>query len=277
MWISTVFFFILSSSSSLYNNFQERTIYNSLKYNLILHKMKQDFSYEKSSEPESNNFLNDKKLITFSPGGYRGFYMFGIGKYIKKKYNLSNYVFSGASAGAWVSLLMCFKGSLDNIETDIMNPPTNPRYMLSMEKQIKYKILSKYQEEDFDLRRLFIGVTTLSSCKPHVTVYSNFQNLEDALDCCIASSHIPFVTGGMNNIYRNSYTFDGGFSKYPFLNKINSTLDVTPYFWDDVNKINSTKSYMNMFSPGKYSFSEIMNNGYNDSFLNKNYLDNIFL
>ena len=51
----------------------------------------------------------------------KGFYLFGISSYIKKNYKLDNYIFSGASAGAWNSLFMCFKKNPSELIHIIMN------------------------------------------------------------------------------------------------------------------------------------------------------------
>ena len=57
----------------------------------------------------SNNFLIDnKKLIISTPGGLHGFYLMGVSSYLKERYDLSDCIFSGASAGAWNSLFLCF-------------------------------------------------------------------------------------------------------------------------------------------------------------------------
>ena len=90
---------------------------------------------------------------------------------------------------------------------------------------------------DFDLKRLFIGVTTVNNFKIQTNIFSDFNYLEDAIDCCIASSHIPLITGNLTNRYRKFYTFDGGFSKYPYLNITNSTLHVCPEMWFELKKI----------------------------------------
>jgi hypothetical protein len=50
-------------------------------------------------------------IVSISPGGYKGFYILGIASYIRDHYNIDNCIFSGASAGAWVSLLMTYKGN----------------------------------------------------------------------------------------------------------------------------------------------------------------------
>jgi hypothetical protein len=59
---------------------------------------------------DKDDFLSNKKLITISPGGFKGFYLLGILTYIKENYNVDNLIYSGASAGAWNSLFMSYKG-----------------------------------------------------------------------------------------------------------------------------------------------------------------------
>ena len=49
------------------------------------------------------------KIISISPGGFKGFYQLGISSYIKDNYYTENILFTGASAGAWVSLMMVYK------------------------------------------------------------------------------------------------------------------------------------------------------------------------
>jgi hypothetical protein len=141
--------------------------------------------------------------------------------------------------------------------------------------------LESYTTEDFDLHRLFIGVTTIEKYKTNTTIFTGFDNLEDALNCCIASSHIPLITGGFTNMYRNILSFDGGFSKYPYLNITKSVLHITPSIWEkENNKIKrgagSIIDYANLFSKKKYNYVELVENGYNDCQKNKNYLDELF-
>ena len=118
-----------------------------------------------------------------------------------------------------------------------------------LEYSIKYKILKSFSEDDFNLERLFIGVTTIQNKQFQTSIFSDFDNLEDAINCCIASSHIPLVTGGLSNRYHDMYTFDGGFSTYPYLNLTQSVLHVSPNMWDENNesKKNKLKKKYNPF------------------------------
>ena len=70
---------------------------------------------------------------------------------------------------------------------------------------------------DYDFERLFIGVLRYEAYSLTTNIYSNFTSLEDAIDCCISSSHIPFITGEFSYMYQGRCVFDGAFSKYPFL------------------------------------------------------------
>jgi Patatin-like phospholipase len=230
-----------------------------------------------------NEFIKDKKLVSISPGGFKGFYVMGICKYIKNNYDLDNFIFSGASAGAWNSLLLCFNRDIDEIQNNILDSTLqNTNKISDIENRIKNRMLESYKTEDFDLRKLFIGVTTFDNnqYKPNTTIFTGFDNLEDALNCCIASSHIPLITGGFTNVYRDILSFDGGFSKYPYLNTTKAVLHITPNIWKKKNKtVSPTMSisdYTTLFSKAQYKFSEMVDNGYKDSIENKKTLDDVF-
>jgi len=236
---------------------------------------------------KDNEYIKDKKLISISPGGFKGFYMLGTSAFIKENFNLENYIFSGASAGAWNSLFMTFKRDpiefiIEMLDEKLNNAISN----IDVEYAIKYKILNKYSEDDFDLKRLFIGVTSFENMKIKTHIFSDFDTLENALNCCIASSHIPYITGStFLNKYQNMNAFDGGFSKYPYLNVIKPSLHITPEIWKDdnvqktyVEKLLTFQShvsdYTTLFSRSKYNFADLFDKGYNDAKKNKLYLDN---
>jgi hypothetical protein len=240
---------------------------------------------------EQNKFLTNKKLITISPGGFKGFYLLGVLSYIKKHYILDDYIFSGASAGSWNGLFMCYKGDVMKFVYNLLDyNMRKTRSITEMQYFIKYKILTCYKEEDFDLQRLFIGVTTFHNFQPVTNIYSEFKDLDDAINCCIASSHIPLITGGITNKYHNMYSFDGGFSSYPYLQKENSVLHVSHTMWghfEEKNKkskkrmikksIDTVKHFSEFFSISQNNLLELFDNGYNDAKKNKKHLDRIFL
>lgn len=229
----------------------------------------------------SNYETYNKKLISISPGGYKGIYMLGTCAYIKENYDISNYIFSGASAGAWNSLMMvCNKNIIEQKDNIINYSIDNSKNIFELEKLLKSRIMTYYKTEDFDLERLYIGVTTLDKMKINTKIYYNFEHLEDAIDCCIASSHIPLITGGMFHIYKNILSFDGGFSNHPYLHKIESIMHITPSIWKDMknkNKKINYEEFTTLFSKDKYDFFELFKNGYEDAKANKEYLDSVFL
>jgi hypothetical protein len=233
-----------------------------------------------------NNFLNDKKLITISPGGYKGFYLLGILSYIKEKYETEHLIYSGASAGAWNGLFMCYKGDPMTFVYNILDYNiTHTKSITELEYFLKYKLLSSYKTDDFDLRRLFVGVTTIKFFAPSTNIFSDFESLEDAINCCFASSHIPFVTGGLTNKYHNMFTFDGGFSKYPYLDREN-LVHISPSMWRPKEPttifnslqrgLHSIKDYSEFFSLSKNNLLELFDDGYQDAKNNKSYLDTMF-
>lgn len=245
--------------------------------------------YEKDKQlyVDSNEFIVDKKLISVSPGGLRGFYLLGVLSYIKENYKLDDYIFSGASAGAWNSLFMCYKRDPREFIFKILNSNIiKAKNVYDIEYIIKYKLLEMCKDEDFDLRRLFIGVTSMKEFKILTNIFSDFDNLEDAINCCIASSHIPLVTGGFTNRYHNMYTFDGGFSNYPYLNIKKPVLHVSPSMWNKPNKsilmnesVKRILGFYSLISENKknINFMKLYDDGYNDAKIHKQMLDEIFL
>jgi predicted patatin/cPLA2 family phospholipase len=186
--------------------------------------------------------------------------MMGTCAYMKDYFNVNSekYIYSGASAGAWNSLFMTFnKHSPSLVNTLVQNDIYKGLNLLQVESLMKERILTKYDTSDFDLDRLFIGVTTFGQ----TNIYTDFNNLEDAIDCCIASSHIPFVSGGAINKYKNIYTFDGGFSNYPYLNVKKPALHISPGIW--INKKN--KLDCSIFFTGKFDLEKLFEAGYEDA------------
>ena len=242
-----------------------------------------DGTIKKEFYLKNNTFIQDKRLISISPGGYKGFYQMGICSFIKENYSneLRNYIFSGASAGAWNSLFMTFQKEHGTLVEKILDKNIKKQKNLQQtEYKLKELILSSYNDADFDLNRLFIGVTTINdNYKLQTNIFSDFDNLEDAVDCCIASSHIPFITGGFLKKYHNMYVFDGGFTKHPYMNLLKTDLHITPDLWNKKNnKFSlSIEDYTTLFSKNKFNIRNLYQEGYDDSHKNKEILDKIFL
>ena len=293
--ISYMFFsFAIKSLSYIFtksNNYL-RTTRLSLSYqpninNQLIRTVKNKQSYGDNDIElfyKENEYMRNKKIITISPGGFKGFYMLGICKYIKEHYDLSEFIFTGASAGSWNALLLCSNKSIQEIETAIFDDLLQQtKSIYELEVTMKNRLLSNYKSEDFDFNRLFVGVTTLEKYTSETTIFSGFENLEDALNCCIASSHIPLISGNITTTYQNKLAFDGGFSKYPYLNTSSSVLHITPGLWGRKNTTlayqkdkMSISDYTTLFSKNKFIFKDLIGHGYNDTHKNKHVLDDIF-
>jgi hypothetical protein len=273
MYILLIFLTMLSFSRKIHNRIGYPSTVIVTKHNNKIYNNNDAFLFDHPT-------LANKKLVSISPGGFKGFYMLGLASYIKHHYNTTNYIFSGASAGAWNSLLMTYRYDIRDFKNHIADDAIqNAKSISEVESLIKQRLLRSYNTEDFDLDRLFIGVTTFSH-KPHTSIYTQFVTLEDAIDCCIASSHIPLITGNLTHIYNNLVSFDGGFSRYPYLGIAKPVLHIYPSLWRPKTKTNHWKTvhdYTTLFSKDRYKFSELYDNGYNDAEANRAFLDSIFL
>tara|TARA_B100001093_G_scaffold250134_1_gene239641 strand:+ start:21210 stop:21986 length:777 start_codon:yes stop_codon:yes gene_type:complete len=225
----------------------------------------------------SNPFTNvPENVISVSPGGIKGFYYLGTLYYIKKNYDMTKYNYLGASAGSWNSLFMCYKGNNDDeIIEKLFNIDFN-QPLAKCGKSIKDLFLKNYKTEDFNLEKLNIGVTQLGKYNKlnlKYTIYNSFIDLEDALDCCLASSHVPFlIGGGAVKRYKNKLAFDGGLKKISYLKPDSSVLHVSSKLWDN-------EKYITMPGLRKingFDANALFNDGYNDAKINKKILDDIF-
>lgn len=221
----------------------------------------------------SESFLG-KKLLTISPGGYKGFYTHGICVYLKENYDLSHYVFSGASAGSWNALFMTCKKDISLSSKYLVETITqSSRSLFDIQDCVKKNLLEHYTTEDFDLDKLFIGVTVLQGFQLKTFIYSHFCHLEDAIDCCFASSHIPFVTGKGMNTYKNTYSFDGGFSNHPYLEGMKSDFHISGSALTGKNNMSLTGLFC---KDNKLDGNQLLLDGYMDAHKHKLFLDGIF-
>lgn len=212
--------------------------------------------------------LNSLKIIACKPGSLQGFYMLGISKYIVDNYNLKDTTFYGASAGAWNSLFLSLKNDhnhflqfLEDIDTK------NIDTMFNIEDIIKNYILGTYLENDYDLYKINVCVTVIENYKLEKTIYNNFKYLEDVVDCCIASSHIPYITGKSPfYTYRNKACIDGGVFNTPYPKEIKPNLVIYPDMWNNTNIRNYSKIK-------NLDIKKLIKYGYEDSYKNRLYLD----
>jgi len=242
-----------------------------------------------NNDISEDDYYLDKRLVTISPGGVKGFYLLGILTFIKENYDTSQLVYSGSSAGSWSALFMSYRGDFRKMALNMLTTlNTIPvRSLRELQYFMKYKILTEYEEADFDLKRIFIGITGVRSLKFQTHIIADFESLEDAIDACIASSHIPFVTGPLTHKYKGHYSFDGGFSGYPYLRHdgLERIMHITPGIWRRHNPkrqnwferiIYQAQRILSLLSLTKYSVFELYDNGYTDARNHREELDNVF-
>ncbi len=254
------------------NILEKLKTFSDQKYTII--DRKNNYLYDNfTSLLRYNPKLRNKETISISPGGIQGFYLMGVIDFIKHNYNMYNYIYTGASAGAWSSLFMSFRGDGKQLINDILFELENQniKSVFEMQLYLKQLLLRKYDKYDFNLSKIFIGVTVLKKLDISTNIFFNFNSLEDAIDCCIASSHIPFLTGGLVNKYNNAISFDGGFSNAPYLDINNTILHINPNIWSkqshtiinfedliaDLNEINYYSLYVKGFTDTKNNKSKL--------------------
>ncbi len=236
----------------------------------------------------------EKQLITLAPAGKYGYYQLGICHYIKQHYDLTNYIFSGASAGAWNSLFMTYNKNDNRFIKQLLQIDTrNIEKIIELELQLKDKIIKKYSTRDFDLEKLYIGAITINNTDITTEIYNDFIDLSDALDCCIASSHIPIMSGSILNFYKNKITIDGGFVKDPYIKNKKSVLHITPTLWNKEEPyIGLNFKVLNMIKKNEYKLlidqlkgfldvsdinpTKLYKKGYSDTYKNREKLDILF-
>tara|TARA_Y100001970_G_scaffold291713_1_gene429962 strand:- start:2428 stop:3240 length:813 start_codon:yes stop_codon:yes gene_type:complete len=227
-----------------------------------------------------NEFINDnieykkKKIIHIGDGGLNGFYILGICAYIKENYKLDDMIYSGVSAGSWNSIIMNYKYDVSDIIFTLMNDlkkiNTQTHSIYDLQIKLKKLLLNKYSDNDFIMDKSFHAVTCYKYKENSIDtiLYGQFLNLEDMIDSAMASSHIPLITGGYINNYKNRISFDGGLSYTPYLKK-KSHFDIKALLWNN-------NSIVNAFNQNNIDYMNLFMNGYSDTERNKNKLDKYF-
>lgn len=154
----------------------------------------------------------------------------------------------------------------------------------NIQKSISTTLLKYYRTEDFDLEKLWVGITHVSPSFTPI-ILSPYHSLEDAVYGCIASSHILFIMGNILYLYKGKYVVDGAFSNYPYLdtNNTSTILHVEPNMWKKENKKVIKNNFIQYIFWDLFPLTNketpyiLFCRGYKDALKNKSYLDSIFL
>ena len=213
-----------------------------------------------------------KKLINITPGGIYGFYDAGISKVIRDNFDLDDCVFSGASAGSWNSLFMVYK---HNNHEEVMDRVFDinlhkPGSIKNLQLRLKEKILNHYTTDDFELDKLFVSVCVYSHYSFENYIYTDFTSLEEAIDCCIASSNIPLLTGDFVFRYKDKISFDGGFLSNPHVILLKPVFTINHGIWG------KNKFFTSLFNSANTNLKHIYIEGQTDTMDNIDMLNKIF-
>ena len=221
-----------------------------------------------------NDFCRpNDSLISISPGGLTGFYSLGVSSYIKENYDVSEYSFLGASAGSWNSLLFTCKHSSEEVLNTLLSRDVlfRARTLPELTEGLGNHILTNYQSDDFNLDRLYISVSKLGLLRFKPQIMYNFTNLDEAVNGCLSSSYIPFITSKFRRMPINNIIMDGGINTFP-PKQINAYLNIYPSMWGRDFTPGSGFRY-----PANHDyFIEMYMQGYQDTKKNKKVLDAFF-
>lgn len=220
-----------------------------------------------------NDTLENKQFITCEPGGLNGFYSMGVAYFLRQHYDLNQFHFAGASAGSWVCLMLSIQTDLKYMIEDILSinlteyKGKNYQKFYYLQNRLQNIFVNNFVESDFNLSKVYIGVSLFKKFGFEGNLITNFNNLTDVTNCCQVSSHIPLITGDIFRKYDQYLAVDGGLKKLP------SSLIPNPYF--NINSEIWGRQLEEAFNPNK-NLSQLFEYGYLDSLKNKHILDKIF-
>jgi hypothetical protein len=218
----------------------------------------------------SQNKLNYN--VVYNTGGYYGFYQLGVCHYIKNNFNYKDKSCVGISAGAWLSLFM-------NLDKEYTNA-----FLLKLFKNLNrttpiYKLPSIFKSSaepfvnNISIKNINILVTNLSEVT--YKIHNKFLSVNDIIECCTASSFVPFVTyKELFYFYNHKMVVDGGLFKKIYINEIDTdkTLIIK---YDMFGRFKQFKLFK-CFRRPKYSSYELYLLGYKDASKNHAYLQKYF-
>jgi hypothetical protein len=219
------------------------------------------------------NTVNVEHDIVYDTGGYYGFYQLGICHYIKNNFNYLDKTTLGISAGAWLSLFM----SLDKENTTLFLKKlfNNIDYICPIQHMpaLFKNTINNIPYDKFDLKNINILVSDINNLK--MIIHNNFLSLEDAMNCCLASSFVPFITyNDLFYFYKHTSCIDGGLLKKLYF-KIKNPEKTLVIKHKMFGRFTSYKPFKPFIKP-KRSLYELYLLGYHDASKHHSYLQKYF-
>lgn len=222
-------------------------------------------------------YCNAIRSIIVKPGGVKGYYMTGICKYIRDHYDLKHVNYYGASAGAWNVLYLACKDKKEELfmrQTQELGQFTY-RDLYDMEKTMKKRLVKYFTLNDFNVDKINICISKKRNTIPFVskTIIRDFKDMDDLVETCIASSHLPFIANGdFFYNYRDEKCIDGGFFKKPYTrhDQVKPVFIISPEMWRN-KKINDINRMYSL------DIHKMLYYGYNDAYEHRHELDEIFI
>ena len=215
---------------------------------------------------------NDFDII-YNPGGYYGFYLLGVGHYIKNNFDMSNKKTVGISAGSWLSIFMNLNKKDANLYIKKLFTKIHYIYPIHKLPKLLEQTLYDINGGNIDISNINIMVSNMNDFK--LEVYNNFLCLDDLIRCCMASSFIPLITyKDIIYFYKNKLSIDGMLLKKFYLKSVdpNKTLVIK---FDMFGRLKKNKIYKSIIKPGR-SLYELYILGYHDAKNNHSYLQKYF-
>jgi hypothetical protein len=172
----------------------------------------------KASKLNLAGFSSDHDIdVVVSGGGLKGYFVCGsshVLQYQLRRKGLRIARVAGASAGAWAAMFMLTKvSSKDWIQTYMACKETPDVWMHESYERIWIEWLQHVMAADAYITcndRLFVSITVLTIFGPRNRIISKFTSNEDLIQCCLASSAIPMITGSKLRRFRGELVLDGG-------------------------------------------------------------------
>jgi len=208
----------------------------------------------------------NNKQIHIHCGGCGGHYsyMLGVFSILQEKYDLSNVVFSGSSAGCIPVLLCTLNLNINKLFTEINIPFLTELQSYKLKSFYNFlPTLKKYLVKQLDNNpkhyinannKLYCHLTHIPSLNNHII--STYYNNDDLINCVLTSGHIPVYSNCIFQKFRNNYYIDGAIYNNIVLDDDYHLIDIQTNKWRNINTsslfISSCKDYsFELFNLGK--------------------------